>query len=435
MEIDNDKIEYAASVMMDFAERTGLSSDAPPVRYLWTDAFAVCNFLGLARATGDEKYRDLTYNLIDQVHTMLGRHRKDDPRSGWLSGLSEEEGHKHPTRGGVRIGKAMPERKPDEPFDERMEWNRDGQYFHYLTKWMHALDLAARESGEARYAQWASELALTATRAFVYEAPGGRPQMSWKMSIDISRPLVPLMGHHDPLDGYITAQQLRATAKEMSLLQERLHAPGEEVDLDEIVGVYADMVKDRDWTTIDALGLGGLMMDATHLVQLIQQGSSNDLSLLIELLRSAETGLRHWEQTGALSLSALQRLAFRELGLAIGLEGVRLMNEWATSDTFKETNVQQHLDAFSAYFPAGDHIITFWLEPDNRENPMWMEHEDINAVMLATASPSVISAAFAVATKPSCRLPVPLADISFKPSTLVVSLLPAPVWKVSEVLS
>ena len=35
------------ALMHEFAERTGLIGDAPPQRYLWTDAFAVCNFLAL----------------------------------------------------------------------------------------------------------------------------------------------------------------------------------------------------------------------------------------------------------------------------------------------------------------------------------------------------------------------------------------------------
>jgi hypothetical protein len=49
----------------------------------------------------------------------------------------------HPTRGGLRIGKQLPERRPGEPYDPQVEWDRDGQYFHYLTKWMHALDQAS----------------------------------------------------------------------------------------------------------------------------------------------------------------------------------------------------------------------------------------------------------------------------------------------------
>lgn len=35
------------ALMMSFAERTGLTSERPRQRYLWTDALAVCNFLGL----------------------------------------------------------------------------------------------------------------------------------------------------------------------------------------------------------------------------------------------------------------------------------------------------------------------------------------------------------------------------------------------------
>jgi len=45
-------VEEATSLMLGFAERTGLIGDGPQQRYLWTDAFAVCNFLALAGATG-----------------------------------------------------------------------------------------------------------------------------------------------------------------------------------------------------------------------------------------------------------------------------------------------------------------------------------------------------------------------------------------------
>ena len=47
-----------------------------------------------------------------------------------------------------------------EPFDERLEWDRDGQYFHYLTKWMHALCQAAFFVGDAP--RWAVELGRVA---------------------------------------------------------------------------------------------------------------------------------------------------------------------------------------------------------------------------------------------------------------------------------
>ncbi len=132
----DSRVQEAIELMTGFAERTGLSSERPQQRYLWADAFAVCNLLGLARATGDKRYTDLALRLVYRVHHILGRQRDDDSHKGWISGLNEQEGEAHPTRGGLRIGKGLPERRPDQPFDERLEWDRDGQYFHDLTKWM-----------------------------------------------------------------------------------------------------------------------------------------------------------------------------------------------------------------------------------------------------------------------------------------------------------
>ena len=60
----------AVRLMIGFAERTGLTGATPIRRYLWTDAFAVCNFLGLARENQDERYQQLALALVDQVHPM-----------------------------------------------------------------------------------------------------------------------------------------------------------------------------------------------------------------------------------------------------------------------------------------------------------------------------------------------------------------------------
>ena len=65
--------------MTRFADRTGLTAERPAQRYLWTDAFAVCNFLGLGRATGESRHTELALRLVDRVHHVLGRHRADDP--------------------------------------------------------------------------------------------------------------------------------------------------------------------------------------------------------------------------------------------------------------------------------------------------------------------------------------------------------------------
>ncbi|NIP82423.1 MAG: hypothetical protein GWM90_25645, partial [Gemmatimonadetes bacterium] len=41
------KEEEARSLMDGFAAATGVTGGAEPRRYLWTDAFAVCTWLGL----------------------------------------------------------------------------------------------------------------------------------------------------------------------------------------------------------------------------------------------------------------------------------------------------------------------------------------------------------------------------------------------------
>ncbi len=98
----------ARKMMLDYAYMTGLIEPVvSPGRYLWTDAFAVCNFLGDYTRKNDENSLNLAIRLVSQVHNTLGRHRDDDPRSGWISGLDEEQGPLHPTIGGFRIGKTL----------------------------------------------------------------------------------------------------------------------------------------------------------------------------------------------------------------------------------------------------------------------------------------------------------------------------------------
>ncbi len=369
----------ASILMLSFAQRTGLDSDRPPRRYLWTDAFAVCNYLGLARATGEQRYKELALRLIDQVHHVLGRHRDDNPRNGWISGLSEQEGEAHPTRSGLRIGKQLSERGEADPFDERLEWERDGQYFHYLTKWMHALDQASRSTGDPEFNVWARELAVTAYDAFTYlPAPDDTPSMYWKMSIDLTRPLVPSMGQHDPIDGYITAMQLRATAAELPQL---IADP----DLEKATRRFAEMTNVANLASPDPLGIGGLLVDAYRVAQLIEQGGPSDEDLLEHLLTAALAGLEYYARSGELRAPAQYRLAFRELGLAIGLHAVdHMWQSVAENHTTISPGVRAKLKALIRYVPLGDEIESFWLTPAHQDSITWSEHQDINEVMLAT---------------------------------------------------
>lgn len=381
----NEKPELVDQIMRDFASLTGLEPvSTRPKRYLWTDAFAVCNFLELYRVTQEPIHQDLALHLIDQVHHSLGKHRIDDVRKGWISGLNENEGEKHPTRGGLRIGKTLNERQPGEPYDERLEWDQDGQYYHYLTKWMHALHNATISTGDPVYNKWAMELARTAHNSFTYNpTSSGRKRMYWKMSIDLSHPLVPSTGQHDPLDGFITYNELQMTAQ-------KLNSPsaGLETDLWNEIHDMAHICRGLGWTTNDPLGIGGLLSDALRIAQLVVQGDLRYLNLLENVLESALFGVESFAEQDLLKLPADYRLAFRELGLSIGLKGIEKLNLWikenskpfGTNDSLKPL-----LEALMKYVPLSDVIEKFWMDETNRKSSTWTEHQEINMVMLATS--------------------------------------------------
>jgi hypothetical protein len=373
--------EAALALMRAYAARTGLSTNRLERRYLWTDAFAVCNLGALGQRLDDSSHLGLALELIDRVHHTLGRHRVDDQRQGWLSGLSDENAKRHPTRGGLRIGKPLPERLAAEDCDASIEWERDGQYFHYLTKWMHALDQVSGWTLQPHLNLWARELAETAHSAFVYRpSPQHRPMMFWKMSIDLSRPVVPSMGHHDPLDGFVTCIQLRSRAAAFS------SAPDEPTLRDATLD-FGRMVDGQNLATGDALGIGGLLAEAYRVHQLPEHETPVKKALRRELLAAAVEGLSHYARNRELERPASQRLAFRELGLAIGLSAIELMasSVHASRRRGDDGRLWGLLEALRLHSELGARIRSFWLDPEHRRSATWSEHEDINEVMLATS--------------------------------------------------
>lgn len=399
------KQKTATVLMEQFAKRTGLltaaeqasprSQRAPAqTRYLWTDAFAVCNFLGLARhfaSSGDDsgrrKYEHLAYVLVDSVHDILGRHRADDPdqnrRLKWLSGLPDEEARQHPTLGGLRIGKRDPERRADEAYDSSEEWDRDGQYFHYITKWMGALDQMARYSGEAKFNTWARELGSKAVSSFTYATRFGIDRMYWKMSTDLTRPQVLSMGAQDPLDGYVTLKRLLPT-------QDTLFPTGE-ADKLEAKQVERDMkclepMIDISPTT-DPLGIGGMLTDAYFMWNVAGMEINLQSSLIEQLLQCSLIGLKAYSHSRDLDQSADFRLAFRELGLCIGIQAIGLIChkqlDVPTKDV--ESKIRAYFQKVVEFEPMVQKIQTFWLDPKNQRSRRWTEHIDINEVMLATS--------------------------------------------------
>ena len=108
------RTEQAIELMMGFAERTGLTAGRPHQRYLWTDAFAVCNFLWLAHVTGEPRFPELASSWSIRCTTSSAGIASTTPHR------LDQRAHRRarrspPDRGGLRIGKPLPERRPDEP--------------------------------------------------------------------------------------------------------------------------------------------------------------------------------------------------------------------------------------------------------------------------------------------------------------------------------
>ncbi|ADZ10513.1 hypothetical protein Metbo_2299 [Methanobacterium lacus] len=372
--METTKLTRITDLMTNFAVNTGLDPEfSSPVRYLWTDAFAVCNYMGLYNLTGDTHYLDLGTKLINQVHQVLGKLRD---KSGWISGLDKKTGEKHPTIGGLRIGKKMDEREQNQEYDEILEWEMDGQYYHYITKWIHALNITAKVSGDTKYLQWAGELLKTAHDAFTYSpAPNIPSRLYWKMSVDLKRPLVSSMGQQDPMDGYVTY-------KETETISSMFDGQRYEREINEI----STICKKMDLKTNDPLGIGGLLTDATRTTQLMVYGSIKRPEILENLLNSALLGIKSYKETGQLALNPEHRLAFRELGLSIGFKGLDLMERCIENnpEIFISTHLKQ-LKQLQNYRYMVRYIDEFWLDPKNQYSMNWKEHRDINTVMLATA--------------------------------------------------
>jgi hypothetical protein len=119
--------------------------------------------------------------------------------------------------------------------------------------------------------------------------------------------------------------------------------------------------------------------------QLEHLGASLEGHLVAKLLGAALTGLQYYAADGELQAPAEYRLAFRELGLAIGLEAVeRLSRNAGEYESTTGEDVRLELKALSHYFTLSRQIRDYWLDPENQNSHTWSEHRDINEVMLAT---------------------------------------------------
>jgi len=262
-------------------------------RYLWTDAYGVCNFITLFHETGEQQYLDQADALIQDVHNVLGRDRSGTRRLGNATDTD-------PTQGGLRIGKIDPEGTSD----------GDGQYFHYLTKWMFALNRMSHARDNLLYNTWAVQLAKSVHPHFVhFKAGSEEPHMYWKISVDMSRPHVLSEGNLDPYDGYITYRLLQERHSDKTVLEK------------EIADMYKMVYnKYKKYKSNDPLDLGEALW-ITHWYP--GEEWANHLTN-----RSLE-GINWLYTYGEFDRPRNQRLAFREFGTTIGVQcNPRAGSEW-----------------------------------------------------------------------------------------------------------
>jgi hypothetical protein len=202
--------------------------------------------------------------------------------------------------------------------------------------------------------------------------------MVWKMSIDLSYPLVSSMGQHDPLDGFVTYLELTQAASDEP------SAP----DLDAEIREMRSLCQGLRWETEDALGIGGLLTDGFRLAQLVLPSGGEERDLLANVLGAAAASLDQHVRFRSLDEPLRFRLAFRELGLALGLRAVPRLKALADS---KRAHLEEvgfpfsRIEDLAGHDPLRETIETQWREAARKGHESWMSHQDINTVMLATS--------------------------------------------------
>jgi hypothetical protein len=251
-------------------------------RYLWTDAFGVINFLTLSRELREPAYLDRAVQLANTVHNALGRTRDG---TTWLPGASDEL----PVGGGLRIGK-----------QGESGSDGDGQYHHYFTLWMFALNRLSHATNDKTHNERAISLAKAIHPYFFVDRDTPRPRMLWKIAMDRSRPLVQSQGNSDPIDGLVVFRKLQAASSDSGVLAEEI------ADYERIIEL-----KGNHFVSTDTLDLG-MTLWTSHWLK-------DNESYFNDLHQQAEVQLRKLFDRGYLEKPTSRRLAFREYGTALGI--------------------------------------------------------------------------------------------------------------------
>jgi hypothetical protein len=264
---------------------------------LWTDAFGVILLTSLHKETGEDKFLEQAEWVVSEVNRVLGRAR------------------------GIRIGQAL---------------DRDGQYFHYLAMWLHALDVLGRHI--PKYAEKGIELACQIHDPFLVPGRG----VYWKMREDLSGPYPGYgFGALDAYDGYVSYRCLdeQALAREIADMKPLIDQ------------TYRDLNITQD------LGLG-MMLWLAHFFP-------NEDWAKLHTARALEMLETMWRKDGFFRREPYMpqtKFAFANYGVAIGLQAVdtwpkrvaqlnNYFDNYRSYDDYDRDAIT-HVMACSAHFPG-----------------------------------------------------------------------------------
>ena len=251
-------------------------------RYLWTDAFGVVNFITLHKETNDATHLTRAIRLAETVHNVLGRTRDG---KDMLPGANDA----NPLGGGLRIGK-----------EDEGGSDGDGQYHHYLTLWMFALNRLSMATNDKKYNDQAIALAKAIHPYFFLDRGTRTPRMVWKISVDRQRALVRSQGNLDPIDGLLVFRKLQAASEDESVLADEIADYRRVIEL-----------KGEHFVSSDALDLGMTLWSAHWL--------ADKEAYFTGLQRQAEGQVRRLFEREYLDVPTSRRLAFREYGTCLGI--------------------------------------------------------------------------------------------------------------------
>lgn len=199
----------------------------------------------------------------------------------------------------------------------------DGQYHHYLTIWMFALNRLSMASKDSKWNEYAVSLAKAIHPRFFVGRDTERPRMVWKIAMDMSRPLVTSQGNLDPIDGYVIFRKLQA-------------ASGGKETLKEEIGDYQRVMerKGKHFVSSDTLDLG-MSLWTSHWMDQREEWAA-------DLAKRCVSQMRQLFENGYLEGNPRYRLAFREYGTAMGIG-------CAKPDDYLEKQRQKIVDIWEQY--------------------------------------------------------------------------------------